>query len=114
MAASSEISMMSAGQKRIFFVVLALLVLVLISIILKQLGSILKPFLISVFMVNILLPTISFLEKKKIPHLLSYIIVVVFVLLSFYLFGFFVYKNIGDFIKTSVILRKIHWCMKEK
>jgi len=109
MAASSANSFLSAGQKRIFIAVLSLLTLVLVSFILKQLGSILKPFLIAVFMVNILLPTISFLEKKKIPRLLSYIIVVVFVLLSFYLFGFFVYKNIGDFAQNSLVYeRKIN------
>jgi predicted PurR-regulated permease PerM len=106
MVASSEISMMSAGQKRIFFVVLALLTLVLVSIILEQLGSILKPFLVAVFLVNILLPIISFLEQKKIPRILSYIIVVGFVLLIFYLFGFFIYKNIGGFAQNSLVYER--------
>ncbi|MBN2089451.1 AI-2E family transporter [candidate division KSB1 bacterium] len=106
MAASSETSLMSVGQKRILIAVLSLLTLVLVSFILKQLGSILKPFLIAVFMVNILLPVTSAMERKKIPRILSYIIVVVFVLLIFYLVGFFIYKNIGGFAQNSLIYER--------
>ncbi len=112
MTASSDSTFMSVGQKRIFIAVLSLLTLVLVSFILKQLGSILKPFLIAVFMVNILLPVIDALQRKKIPRILSYIIVVVLVLLIFYLVGFFIYKNIGGFAQNSLVYeRKINQLM---
>jgi len=92
----------SANQKRLLLFAAILLSIVLISIILKQLASILKPFLIAVFLVNILEPGVSFLSSKKIPRALCYLIMILIVFLCLYFLGVLVYANLEGFTKNSL------------
>jgi predicted PurR-regulated permease PerM len=90
----------SAPEKRLIQVSAILLSLVLISIILRELDSILKPFFIAIFMVYVLEPGVSFLAQKKIPRTLCYLIMVLIVFVLFYLLGVLIYANIEDFTRN--------------
>lgn len=93
----------SVHQKRMLLVVTLLLSLVLISIILRELDSILKPFFIAIFMVYVLEPGVSFLAHKKIPRVLCYLIMVLIVFVLFYLLGVLIYAHLEGFTQNSLV-----------
>lgn len=71
---------------------------VLITIIFRTLGPILKPFLIAIFLAYLLYPTVSFLSKKKIPKSLAYILVFIFIFGLFYVLGALITINVNAFL----------------
>lgn len=87
----------SPTQRRVITVGGLLLSLVLVSIILRELGSILKPFFIAIFLCYLMEPGVSFLASKRIPRALCYLIMVLVVLLIIYSLGMLIYANLANF-----------------
>ncbi|MCK5740411.1 AI-2E family transporter [bacterium] len=93
----------SAVQKRILLTAAVILIFVLLSIILQELASILKPFFVAIFLVLMLQPVVVFLKSTGIPGFLAYFLVSVTFILVLYLFGFFIYQNIDNFTRNSLL-----------
>ena len=94
MDTSTLFAQFSPNQKRIIVLTAILLCLVLISIILQELESILKPFFVAVFMVILLEPGVIFLIKLKIPRVVAYLIMILLVFVVLYLMGMVLYANL--------------------
>jgi AI-2 transport protein TqsA len=77
-------------------IVLAAVVIVFAGI--KEAGTIIVPFLLSLFIAIILMPLLNFLFAKHIPISVSLVIVVGIMILGFTLFGIIVGHALNDFI----------------
>jgi AI-2 transport protein TqsA len=77
-------------------IVLAAVVIVFAGV--KEAGSIIVPFLLSLFIAIILMPLLHFLFAKRIPIPVSLVIVVGIMVLGFTLFGIIVGHALNDFI----------------
>jgi len=70
---------------------------VLVAIIFKSLGGVLKPFFIALFLSYLLYPAVGFLVRHKIPKVLAYLIVFCLIFFVFYALGALIYSNVNDF-----------------
>lgn len=73
---------------------------VLVTIIMRSLAVILKPFFIAVFISYLIYPGVTYLAKRKVPKFLAYIIVFSFIFGIFYILGSLISVNINDFIDS--------------
>ncbi|MBN1883298.1 MAG: AI-2E family transporter [Deltaproteobacteria bacterium] len=71
---------------------------VLLTIIMRSLAIILKPFFIAVFISYLIYPGVTYLAKRKIPKFLAYILVFFFIFGIIYILGALISVNINDFI----------------
>ena len=86
----------SPAQRRVITFGVLLMSIVLVSIVFRELASILKPFFIAIFLCYLMQPGVSFLESKKIPRFLCYLIMVFVLLLIIYLLGMLVYAHLAS------------------
>lgn len=71
---------------------------VLLTIIMRSLAVILKPFFIAVFISYLIYPGVTYLAKRKVPKFLAYILVFFFIFGILYILGALISVNITDFI----------------
>ncbi|MBN1351501.1 AI-2E family transporter [candidate division KSB1 bacterium] len=88
----------SSAQRRVITMGILLLSIVLVSIIFRELGSILKPFFIAIFLCYLMQPGVSYLASKRIPLAFCYLIMVFIFLGIIYLLGILIYANLQNFL----------------
>jgi len=71
---------------------------VLLTIIMRSLAVILKPFFIAVFISYLIYPGVTYLAKRKVPKFLAYILVFFFIFGILYILGALISVNVNDFI----------------
>ena len=71
---------------------------VLLTIIMRSLAVILKPFFVAVFISYLIYPGVTYLAKRKVPKFLAYILVFFFIFGILYILGALISVNINDFI----------------
>jgi len=76
---------------------LGILVIIALGFILRILGSILKPFLIALFLSFLFDMPIKLMRRIKIPRVIAIIIILIFTFLFFYLIGLLIYSNVNSF-----------------
>ncbi len=89
---------LGTGQRKekIAHVAFILIVLVLVAIILKNLGGIFKPLIVSIFFVFIMQPAVRIFNKYlKIPRGLGFLFVFVILVLVFYFSGILIQANLS-------------------
>jgi len=70
----------------------------LLTIIMRSLAVILKPFFVAVFISYLIYPGVTYLAKRKVPKFLAYILVFFFIFGILYILGALISVNINDFI----------------
>ena len=71
---------------------------VLLTIIMRSLAVILKPFFIAVFISYLIYPGVTYLVKRKVPKFLAYFLVFFFIFGILYILGALISVNVNDFI----------------
>lgn len=87
----------ASKEKRTIVVLLGILVVIAIGFILHILGSILKPFLIALFLSFLFETPIKLMRRIKIPKAVAILIILIFTFTFFYLIGLLIYSNVNSF-----------------
>ncbi len=87
----------SVKENKSVVVLLGILVVFALGFILNILGSILKPFLIALFLSFLFETPIKLMRRIKIPKIVAIIIIMLFTFVFFYLIGLLIYANVNSF-----------------
>jgi AI-2 transport protein TqsA len=72
---------------------------VLLAVVMRALGSIIKPFFIAVFLCILIYPAVGFFVRIRVPRVLAYLIVFIVIGGLFYVLGILVSINVASFIE---------------
>ena len=89
----------SLKERKTIVVLLGILVVFAIGFILHILGSILKPFLIALFLSFLFETPINLMRRIKIPKVVAILIILIFTFVFFYLIGLLIYSNVNSFME---------------
>jgi AI-2 transport protein TqsA len=73
-------------------------VTVLLALVMKALGAILKPFFVAVFLSILIYPAGTFFARYKIPRGVTYLVIIIAFFSLFYVLGALISVNVTDFI----------------
>ena len=92
---------MEQRELRLTNVFLGIIVVFLIGVLLQQLQTVLLPFVLAVFLSYIFKPVVLFLQKRRIPSVLSLLVVLLLISALFFGLGAIIYSSFDAFVREA-------------
>ncbi|TVQ95570.1 MAG: AI-2E family transporter [Deltaproteobacteria bacterium] len=86
---------------RFWTVGFVILLLVLLTVIFRELAGVLKPLFVAIFVAYLIYPIVDFLVRRRVPKLVAYAATISGILAAFYLFAQILTANVRSFMEQA-------------
>lgn len=99
------------GYLKFFGITFVVILLVLLTIVFRELQGVLKPLFVAIFLSYLIYPIVNFLVARRVPKVMAYLGSVVGIVSVFYVVGQLIILNVRTFIEQAgrYQVRILHW-----
>lgn len=89
------------GVLRFYTIGFVVLLLVLLTLIFRELAGVLKPLFVAIFVAYLIYPIVDFLVRRRVPKLLAYAVTIGGIITAFYAFAQILTANVRSFLDQA-------------